>query len=74
MIFRETQIKTNYKGTHKYIKGGTHLFIFVHGYKGSPYDLRLWRNELKMKFIDKPVLMFSPESNVGVKGNDDIFE
>lgn len=44
----------------------------MHGYKGGMYDLRLWKNALKLRNGEKEVLVFSATCNAGDKSEDDI--
>ena len=50
------------------------MYVFVHGFKGSNYDLRLWKDAIKLRGCDKEVLVFSPQCNEGVRSEDDIAE
>jgi hypothetical protein len=38
------------------------------------YDLRLWKNAIKLRYGEKEVLTFTARCNAGAKSEDDINE
>ncbi|CAD8092276.1 unnamed protein product [Paramecium sonneborni] len=49
IVFRDVSRKQEVQ--QKQVKG-LHLFVFVHGYQGNSYDMRLWRNNLAIRYPD----------------------
>ncbi|CAD8167754.1 unnamed protein product [Paramecium pentaurelia] len=54
IVFRDVSQKQQIQS--KQIKG-LHLFVFVHGYQGNSYDLRLWRNNISVRYPEHLTLL-----------------
>ncbi|CAD8069313.1 unnamed protein product [Paramecium primaurelia] len=54
IVFRDVSRKKEFQ--IKSVKG-LHLFVFVHGYQGNSYDMRLWRNNMAIRYPDHLTLL-----------------
>ncbi|CAK76768.1 unnamed protein product (macronuclear) [Paramecium tetraurelia] len=54
IVFRDVSRKQEFQ--LKPVKG-LHLLVFVHGYQGNSYDMRLWRNNMAIRYPDHLTLL-----------------